>query len=158
MSAHARRVLTHQQGQANGNGADADADASLPIPADPSFAAPVVGGYVVKKRVTIPAISIPPGEAIVCRVLEAIRVSEVEDSKFGAARVAQVEAPDGTVRVLIFNEVLHAALTKNYKGDAYVGGWFHIACLPGMKQGKRGQYRDYAVTEIEAPRSTDAAE
>jgi hypothetical protein len=62
-----------------------------------------------------------------------------------------VQAPNGEVRVLILNEVLHATLTKSYPEAGYVNRWFHVVCLPGMKQGKRGSYRDYAVTEIEPP-------
>jgi hypothetical protein len=161
MQNHARRVLAHQQGQTNGAGPaeEPDATALEAFAPDPSFAADLLPGtdYQIVKRVTIPAISIGPGAAIVCRILEAVHVSEVEDSRFGPARVCQIEAPDGAVRVLILGEVLHAAITKTYPADKYVGCWFHIACLPGLKQGKRGQYRDYQITEIGAPSRRSAS-
>lgn len=151
MAEHAGTVLAHQTAQAaNLVAAEPAADPTPPIPLDQAFAAPIAAP-AVKRRITIPVLSIREGQAAVFRILTEITQSEVPDAKYGPARVCQVEAPNGEVRLLILNEVLHAALTKSYPKAGYVGCWFHVVCLPGMKEGKRGSYRDYAVTEIEPP-------
>lgn len=145
---HMKRVLARGEGQA---GESAEPRDGLPaVSLDPAFVATALP-IRVKKRITIPALTIPEGAAAVFRILTAIATSEVADAKYGPARVCQVEAPNGEVRVLILNEVLHAALTKAYAKEGYVGLWFHVVCLPGLREGKRGSYRDYAVTEIEPP-------
>jgi hypothetical protein len=146
---HARKVLAHQEKLANG---ETPEDAGELVPADPAFVA--VDGYRVRKRVTMPVLPFPVGATYVCRILDAIHVSDVEDSKFGPARVCQVEAPNGEVRLLIAGEVLATALARAYPDDGYVGAWFQIT-KQVPREGKR--YADYAIAEIDPPMVTAGA-
>lgn len=151
MQEHARKLLAHQEKQASS--AVQSGDGGEPpeaVPADPAFLVPA-GGYVIRKRVTMPVLPFPTGATYVLRIVEAIRVSEVDDSKFGPAKVCQVESPQGEARVLIVGEVLGTALGRTYPNDGYVGAWFQITKLP-PREGKR--YADYAIVEIEPPMNT----
>jgi hypothetical protein len=143
MQEHARKVLTHQEKLSEGI---PDAETEI-VPPDPHFLVPE-GGYTIRKRVTVPVLPFPVGATYVFRIIEAIRTSEVDDGKFGAARVCQIESPGGEVRVLIAGEVLATSLARAYPDDAYVGGWFQVTKLP-PREGKR--YADYAIVEVEPP-------
>lgn len=148
MRDHARKVLSHQSQQA-GELHDAGTDHDeAPAPADAAFLAPSV--VEVVKRISTPALPFPMGATYVLKIREAVRVSEVEDSKFGPARVSEVEALDGSVRLLIWNEVLHTAMQRAYPADDYVGRWFQIT-KTAVKEGKRGRYADFAIVEIKGP-------
>jgi hypothetical protein len=147
MQNHARTVLAHQTAQT-----EAAPEPHDVAPPDPAFATDVV--YKVRKRVTVPVLPFPVGATYVLRPLEAIRQSEVEDSRYGPARVCEVEAPNGEVRILIAGEVLHTALNRAYPNNGYVGAWFQVTKLP-PREGKR--YADYAITEIEPPLPAVAA-
>lgn len=154
MRAHAQRVLAHQSKTAEAD-AEPESNGAELLP-DAAFVATSAPPVKVKRRVTIPVLAFPAGSAIVCRIIEAIHESKVEDSRFpGPASVCQIEAPGGEVRVLIAGTVLKAALLRDYPKDDYVGRWFHIAKLP-----QRGDktYADYAITEIEAPVAQSAQE
>lgn len=142
---HARKVLDHQTKMANGEASGETEDGGELVPPDPAFLVP--GGQPkVRKRVTMPVLPFPAGATYVLRILDAIHVSDVEDSKFGPARVCQVESASGEVRLMIVGEVLATALARAYPDDGYVGLWFQITKqLP--REGKR--YADYAVAEIE---------
>lgn len=149
VTSHARKVLAHQEQQAAGDPGEHQ-EAAMPDAAFVSDAA-----MEVVKRVTTPVLSFPTGATYVLRILEGIRVSDVEDSKFGPARVCEVEAPNGEVRLLITGEVLATALTRSYPNEGYVGAWFQITKLP-PKEGKR--YADYSIVEIRGPARLKAAE
>lgn len=149
MQDHARKVLAHQEAQTEPEHEGA-------VPADASFVM-AAEHYDVVKRVTTPALPFPTGATYVLRILEPVRTSEVEDSRFGPARVSEVEALNGDVRMLIWNEVFHTAMQRAYPKDSYVGRWFQITKLPG-KEGKRGKYADFAIVEIKGPAQLAAAE
>jgi hypothetical protein len=154
MQAHARKVLAHQvsQGGAAGTEPETEPETGILTP-DPSFAAATP--FKVKRRVTVPVLPFPAGSAIVCRILDEIHESQVEDSRYpGAASVCQIEAADGEVRILITGTVLRKALERDYPSAGYVGSWFHIAKLP-LRSDK--SYADYAITEIEPPGASQAA-
>lgn len=143
MADHARKMLAHQAAQANGEALPEDVEL---VPPDPAFLS--ADGYKVRKRVTVPVLAFPPGATYVCRIIDGIHLSEVEDSKFGPARICHVEAPNGEVRILICGEVLATALARAYPDDGYVGAWFQVTkLLP--REGKR--YADYSIAEIESP-------
>jgi hypothetical protein len=148
MTDHARKVLAHQAAQTEAP----EPETTEVVPADPAFQSQTT--YAVKRRVTMPVLPFPIGATYVLRPLEAIHQSQIEDSKFPPARVCQVEAPNGEVRLLIVGEVLLTALNRAYPNDGYVGLWFQISKVSGPTPERR--YADYAVTEIVGP-ARDAA-
>lgn len=139
----------HADGQAQehgeGNGGDL-----VGIDTDPAFIA--AESLRIVKRVTIPVLAFREGTTILCRFAEAIRESEVDDGKMGPAKIAQIEARDGTIRLLIVGEVLHTSLSRAYPEDSYVGKWFAIE-----KREPRAdkRYRDYTITEVEFDSAAD---
>lgn len=152
MQDHARKVLAHQTAQTE---AADPVEHEGPIPADAAFLAPAVVEPV--KYVATPALPFPTGATYVLKIREPVRVSDVEDAKFGPARVTEVEALDGSVRLLIWNEVLHTAMTRAYPDNSYVGRWFQVT-KTAVKEGKRGKYADFAIVEIRGPAQLAAAE
>lgn len=147
MVAHARKVLAHQQTQLDDHDAAPDPDTAVVVAADTAFAA-MSGRFSVVKPVAVPPLAFPLGATYVLKLREPIHVSEIEDSKFGPANVVTVEAMNGETRILIVTEVMGTALARAYPDGDYVGKWFQIT-KTAMKQGKRGQYADYAIAEID---------
>jgi hypothetical protein len=117
------------------------------LPPDQAFLAPAAA-YVIRRRITVPVLPFPVGAVYVFRILEAIHLSAVEDTKYGPAHVCMVESPSGEVRVLIANTVLQSELDRAFPDDGYVGAWFEVTKMP-RREGKN--YADFSIVEIEPP-------
>lgn len=154
---HARKVLANQQRAAEAAEAAEHPEADAYVPADAAFVLSSGDALEPVKQVSTPALPFPVGATYVLKIREAVRVSEVEDSKYGPARVTEVEALDGSVRLLIWNEVFHTAMQRAYPENDYVGRWFQIT-KTAVKEGKRGRYADFAIVEIRGPSRLAAAE
>ena len=144
--AEAQGEHEHPEGEAEGNGGN-ETQGKLIVKPDPNFALEQ-NGIKVKKQVTVPVLPFPPGSSILCQIITPIAQSAISDGKMGPARVVEIQAINGSVRLLIVGEVLHSALTRAYEKNSYVGRWFSIQKLPA-REDKR--YADYAVAEIEDP-------
>lgn len=118
-----------------------------------------VGGFRVKKNVTLPVHKLKPGEERYFQFVNAMHVGKdtgqiMNGKKMEPATIADViDLQTGELGVLICATVLYKEITEQYPDDDYVGKAFAIT----MTKVPEKKYNLYSILEIEPDEAQQTA-
>lgn len=119
-----------------------------------------VGGFKVKKNVTLPVHKLKPGEERYFLFTSPMHIGKdtgqvMNGKKMEPATIADViDLQTGELGVLICATVMHKEISEQYPGDSYIGKAFAIT----MTKVPEKKYNLYSILEIEKDEAQQEAD